>query len=64
MSVATRQPFLDALHDHVLLGDGAMGTELVARGITPGTGFERLNLTQPTLVADIHRAYLAAGCGH
>lgn len=61
MSVATRQPFLPALHDRVLLGDGAIGTALMARGVAPGFGFERLNLAEPDIVRALHADYVAAG---
>ena len=44
-----------------LLGDGAMGTMLNARGVSFDGCFDALNLTDPALVADIHRAYIAAG---
>ena len=44
-----------------LLGDGAMGTLLNARGAGFNECFDALNLTQPELVADIHRAYIEAG---
>ena len=44
-----------------LLGDGAMGTLLNQKGIAFDQCFDALNLTQPALVADIHRAYIEAG---
>ena len=44
-----------------LLSDGAMGTMLNARGVSFDACFDALNLTDPALVADIHRAYIAAG---
>lgn len=44
-----------------ILVDGAMGTMLHASGIGFDACFDELNLTQPELVAGIHRAYLAAG---
>ena len=40
--------------------DGAMGTELIARGIAPAAVADA-NRDHPDLVLDIHRAYLAAG---
>ena len=39
-----------------------MGTMLQMRGVGPGQLPELLNLTDPELVTDIHRAYVAAGC--
>jgi homocysteine S-methyltransferase len=44
-----------------IIADGAMGTMLHARGVTFDTCFDALNLSQPRLVAEIHRAYIDAG---
>lgn len=44
-----------------LLGDGAMGTMLNARGESFEGCFDALNLTKPALVGEIHRAYIDAG---
>jgi methionine synthase I (cobalamin-dependent)/5,10-methylenetetrahydrofolate reductase len=44
-----------------VLFDGAMGTELNARGVAPGRCLEELNLVEPVLVTGIHRDYIAAG---
>ena len=55
------QAFLDRLARGPILCDGAMGTQLYARGAAFESCFEALNLTRPELVSDIHRAYLAAG---
>ena len=44
-----------------LLLDGAMGTMLQKSGMKPGTIPETLNITDPEMVAGIHRAYLQAG---
>ena len=43
--------------------DGAMGTMLQRSGMKPGTIPETLNVTDPGMVAEIHRAYLRAGSG-
>ena len=53
--------FLDALDQRVLVCDGAMGTVLYARGVFLNRCFDELNLTDPSLVADVHREYLRAG---
>jgi homocysteine S-methyltransferase len=53
--------FLEALDQRVLVCDGAMGTQLYARGIFLNRCFDELNLTQPDLVAEIHRDYVRAG---
>ena len=44
-----------------LLGDGGMGTGLLARGLPVGTAPERWNLDYPSRVADLHREFLDAG---
>jgi methionine synthase I (cobalamin-dependent)/5,10-methylenetetrahydrofolate reductase len=45
----------------VLLVDGAMGTELLARGATLEQSLDGLNLSQPNWVQDVHERYLQAG---
>lgn len=45
----------------VFLLDGAMGTELIARGIEAGVCNGYLNIDSPNIILDIHRAYLSAG---
>lgn len=54
-------PFLDRLARGPLLGDGAMGTMLHARGAALDQCVEQLNLTQPDWVREIHLAYIRAG---
>jgi homocysteine S-methyltransferase len=44
-----------------LLSDGAMGTVLHARGVDFDQCFDDLNLTNPGLIAEIHREYIEAG---
>jgi methionine synthase I (cobalamin-dependent)/5,10-methylenetetrahydrofolate reductase len=44
-----------------LLSDGAMGTMLHQRGVSFDECFDILNLKNPSLVADIHHAYIDAG---
>lgn len=43
------------------LADGAMGTLLNARGVSFDQCFDALNLTQPSLVSEIHVEYIEAG---
>lgn len=45
----------------VLVGDGAMGTMLMERGLKPGDPPEFLNLTHPEIVREIASLYLNAG---
>jgi 5-methyltetrahydrofolate--homocysteine methyltransferase len=44
-----------------LCGDGAWGTELMARGLRPGDCLEALSLSRPDLLAEIAEAYIGAG---
>ena len=56
-----RRPFRENLEDNILVFDGAMGTELYARGIFINSCFDELNLSNPGLVREIHQSYRAAG---
>lgn len=56
-----RKSFLDFCKDNIVLFDGAMGTEIYARGYYINTCFDELNLSNPKLIKDIHRAYIEAG---
>ena len=47
--------------DGFLLFDGAMGTQLQARGLVAGELPELLCLTHPEVVTEVHAAYVAAG---
>jgi methionine synthase I (cobalamin-dependent) len=51
----------DRIRQGLFLLDGAMGTELIARGLEVGTCNEYLNVTSPNVISDIHQAYLQAG---
>ena len=53
--------FLEALHDRVLVCDGAMGSVLYDRGVFVNQSFEALNLTRPELVVAVHQRYVDAG---
>ena len=59
----TREKFFTLLENSSkpLLADGAMGTLLHARGVGFDQCFDELNLTDPALVAEMHRAYIEAG---
>jgi methionine synthase / methylenetetrahydrofolate reductase(NADPH) len=56
-----REPFLEKLEKRVLVCDGAMGTQLYARGIPFSRSFDELNLSLPQLVKEIHLSYVKAG---
>ena len=52
----------ELLGKRLVFVDGGMGTMRQAAGLTGGEAPERWNLTHPETVAEVHRAYLAAGC--
>jgi homocysteine S-methyltransferase len=56
-----KQPFLERLKQKPLLGDGAMGTMLHQSGVKLGHSFDSINVTDPSLVASIHRQYIESG---
>lgn len=58
----TEHPLLAALRKRPLVCDGAMGTQLQARGLKPGECGETWNTAQPAQVEAIHRRYAEAGC--
>ncbi len=41
--------------------DGAMGTQIYAKGIPKGHCYDELNISMPEVVLEIHREYLEAG---
>jgi 5-methyltetrahydrofolate--homocysteine methyltransferase len=50
------------LGEGLLFLNGAMGTQLMARGVVAEKGNDRLNIDQPQVIFDIHNAYFKAGC--
>ena len=60
--MTTKSDFMSALRQRTLLCDGAMGTQLMARGLTSGECGEKWNLDRPADIEAIHRAYSEAGC--
>ncbi len=57
----TRPSLLEALKSRVLLGDGAMGTQLQDAGLESGHCGEAWNLDHPDRVVGIQRRYAEAG---
>jgi homocysteine S-methyltransferase len=47
--------------DHVTVFDGAMGTQLYAKGVYINRSYDELNLTSPDLVRAVHEEYVRAG---
>ncbi len=62
--------YLDAVHERVVVFDGATGTNLQLRQLGPddfgGAAYEGCNEilveTRPDVVADLHRSFLEVGC--
>jgi homocysteine S-methyltransferase len=53
--------FRERLRNEVIVFDGGVGTYLYEKGIYINTCFDELNLTNPDLVAEVHRDYVNAG---
>jgi methionine synthase I (cobalamin-dependent)/5,10-methylenetetrahydrofolate reductase len=53
--------FRERLRSGIIVFDGGVGTYLYEKGIYINTCFDELNLTNPDLVAEVHRDYIAAG---
>ena len=56
-----RQPILEAIRTRVLLGDGAMGTQLQLAGLESGGCGEAWNIDHPERVLAIQHRYVEAG---
>src|ERR1051325_10801078 len=56
-----KKTLLEALKERPLLGDGAMGTQLMIAGLEQGNCGEQWNLTHPERVLGIQRRYVDAG---
>src|SRR3954447_21219079 len=56
-----KKQLLDAIKERPLLGDGAMGTQLMLAGLEQGNCGEAWNLTHPERVLAIQRGYAEAG---
>ena len=56
-----KKTLLDAIKERPLLGDGAMGTQLMIAGLEQGNSGEVWNLTHPERVRAIQQRYVDAG---
>jgi len=56
-----KQQLLDAIQKGPLLGDGAMGTQLMLAGLEQGGCGEAWNLDHPERILEIQRRYVEAG---
>jgi 5-methyltetrahydrofolate--homocysteine methyltransferase len=52
---------IDKIKKGVFILDGAMGTQLIARGVKPDKCPDSLNVESPDVIFDIHRAYINSG---
>lgn len=58
------RPLLDRIRaGETIIGDGAWGTMLMARGLPPGVPPETFNVSSPDVLEAIAREYLEAGAG-
>ena len=55
------KPLLEAIKERILLGDGAMGTQLQLAGLEPGGCGEAWNVEHPERVLAIQKRYADAG---
>ena len=53
--------FKEAIQQKILVMDGAMGTQLMERGVRPEDCFDAQNLKKPEIVLAVHKAYVQAG---
>lgn len=58
----TRQLLAERIKSGVFILDGAMGTEIMASGISSDKCSEYLNVNSPEVIIEIHSAYFDAGC--
>jgi len=56
-----RSTIFEAIERGVVLLDGGMGTELIARGFPQGACPETWNVEKPEIVKKIHKSYYDAG---
>ncbi len=57
-----RESFLKRLEENeISVCDGAMGTMLYSKGIYINRCFDELNLSNPSIVKDVHKEYLESG---
>lgn len=59
--MANKPNLKEYLQDHLIVGDGAMATQLYQLGVPVGVSYEELCLSNPQLVQSVHAAYYRAG---
>ena len=66
----TNRRYLDAIDDHIVIFDGAMGTSIQSYDLTPadfgGESYQDcidfLVITRPDIIREIHESFLRVGC--
>jgi len=53
---------IEYLKDNVVCFDGAMGTEIIKKGLKLGEVTELYNVENREIIKDIHKSYVMAGC--
>jgi len=56
-----RMSLKERISEGLFLLDGAMGTQLIARGVEVGKCSDYLNIESPDIIFEIHQAYFRAG---
>ena len=56
-----RMSLRERISEGIFLLDGAMGTQLIARGVEAGVCNDYLNIESPDTIFEIHQAYFQAG---
>lgn len=59
--MANKPGLKEYLQNHLVIGDGAMATQLYHLGVPVGVSYEELCLSNPHLVQNVHAAYYEAG---
>jgi homocysteine S-methyltransferase len=56
-----KPPFIEYVQNHVVLGDGALGSYLFERGVERGRNLDLLNVQSPDIIFNAHEEYIRAG---
>ncbi|RWX49891.1 homocysteine S-methyltransferase [Candidatus Electrothrix marina] len=55
-----KPPFIEYVRNHVVLGDGALGSYLFERGVERGRNLDLLNVQAPDIIFNAHEEYIRA----
>lgn len=53
--------FIEYIQNHVVLGDGALGSYLFERGVERGRNLDLMNIQSPDTILNAHEEYIRAG---